>query len=259
MTSYRRFRVLVTVAVVGGCVLGSIFGAGQAFAVGLVLRAASTSTTTASPPVQVLTIGDSIMNGFGLPHGQAWPYLLAQSEGWSVTNAACDGAGVMAIGNANECDSTFAGVIDSVSSLQPDIVIFEGSSNDFGLDNSALLASTIAELQTIKADFPNAQIVGLSTLWGYTAVPAQLDQVNSQVQQAVQEVGGTYLDLGQPFSGHPELMQASDVHPTAAGQAVLASTIQAAIQPVVVALEKARAEAGGVPRLGELDRLHTGD
>ena len=42
-------------------------------------------------------------------------------------------------------------------------------------------------------------------------------------------VGGHYLDIGQPLGGHPELMQDDDVHPTVAGQVVLAGTIQAAI------------------------------
>ncbi|MES2169616.1 MAG: SGNH/GDSL hydrolase family protein [Actinomycetota bacterium] len=236
-----------------------LFGAVTAVAVsvaGAALAGGPASAAEASPPVQVLTIGDSIMNGFGLPQGEDWPSLLGEAENWSVTNAACDGAGVLQVGNANECDSDFAGIIDANSSLEPDLVIFEGSSNDFGLSNSELLTATISELQTIKADFPGAEIVGFSTLWGYTDPPAQLADIDSQVQQAVEQVGGTYIDIGQPFSGHPELMQASDVHPTAAGQAILASAIQADLQPVVVALDKARAASSNVVPLGVLERLH---
>ncbi len=221
--------------------------------------AASRGLKFAGPTTSVLTIGDSIMNGFGLAEGQDWPTLLGQSEGWSVTNAACDGAGVLQIGDAGECDSDFAGVIDSESALQPDIVIFQGSSNDLGISNSLLFAATISELQTIKADFPSAEIVGLSTLWGYSEAPAQLTAIDSQVQQAVTAVGGTYIDLGQPFSGHPELMQASDVHPTAEGQALLASIIQTDLQPVVAALDKARAAAGDVVPLGDLVRVRLGE
>jgi acyl-CoA thioesterase-1 len=247
MDTFRHARALAAIAT------ATLFAAASGFAGG-----AATAATT-SPPLSVLTIGDSIMNGFGLPAGQDWPTLLASANGWSVTNAACDGAGVIQVGNANECDSNFAGIIDAEASQQPDIVIFQGSSNDFGESNSALLAATIAELQTIRADFPSAQIVGLSTLWGYTDTPAQLDQINAQVQQAVEAVGGTYVDLGQPFSGRPDLMQASDVHPTAAGQAIIASEVQTALTPVLAAVAKADVEAGGVARLGNLDRLHTGE
>ena len=187
----------------------------------------------AQPTPQVLTIGDSIMKGFGLPYGQAWPFLVSADNGWALTNVACNGAGVLQIGSSNDCDEDFAGVIDSVSDLHPDIIIFEGSSNDFGLDDSDLLNSSVAELATIRADFPAAQIIGLSTVWGSTDPPDQLAHVSAQVQRAVEQVGGTYLDIGQPMYGHPELMQGDDVHPNTAGQAVLASTIQAALSSVI--------------------------
>lgn len=199
----------------------------------VVARTGSESTLASrSPQLAVLTVGDSIMKGFGVQSGQAWPSLIAGDDGWSLTNVACDGAGVLRVGSVNDCDENFSALISSEATLDPDIVIFEGSSNDFGLDNSELLASTISELQTIRADFPSAQIVGLSTLWGYTDPPSQLEQINSQVQRAVTQVGGTYVDIGQPMAGHPELMQSSDVHPNASGQAVLASTIRAVIQPI---------------------------
>ena len=222
-------------ALVGSIVFAfsGISGLLLAAAQSVVAHPGSNSTlATTSTPLTVLTVGDSIMKGFGVPSGQAWPSLIAADDGWSLSNVACDGAGVLRVGSPNDCDENFAALISSQATLHPDIVIFEGSSNDFGLDNSALLASTISELQTIRADFPSAQIVGLSTVWGYTDPPAQLEQINTQVQRAVTQVGGTYVDIGQPMAGHPELMQSSDVHPNASGQAVLASTIRAVIQPM---------------------------
>jgi acyl-CoA thioesterase-1 len=204
------------------------------------------------PALKVLTIGDSIMNGFRLSAGQAWPSLVAINDGFTVTNDACDGAGVVAIGAYDECDSTFGGVISSAAALDPDIVIFEGSSNDFGEDNADLVAATTADLQAIRTEFPKAEIVGLSTLWGFDDPPDQLADVNAQVKQAVTEVGGTFVDIGQPMFDHPELMQWDDVHPDADGQAVLATTIEAAIQPAIaVALQaqrSAKSSAGGIQR-----------
>ncbi|MEO7123455.1 MAG: SGNH/GDSL hydrolase family protein [Lacisediminihabitans sp.] len=212
--------------------------------------ALSTATTS---QLQVLTIGDSIMRGHGLAEGQAWPLLLASSAGVTVTNSACDGAGVLAVGNPTECTGNFGDIVAAASSLHPDIVIFEGSSNDFGLDDSALLAATVSELAAIRADFPDAEIVGLSTLWGYTEPPAQLTDVNSQVEQAVTAVGGAYIDLGQPMQGHPELMQDDNVHPNAQGQAVLASAIQTALQPSVnSALQKAQLTAQRLAHMHQL-------
>src|SRR5450830_1457250 len=183
---------------------------------------------TAKAAPQVLTIGDSIMKGFGLPAAQAWPALIAAKNGWDLATLACNGAGFLTIGSAQDCDDNFLGVVGAAAALHPDIVIISGSSNDFGEENTALLDTTVAALARLRAEFPNAEIIGLSTIWGDTALPAQLAQIDAQVAQAAEQVGGTYLDVGQPLSGHPELMQADDVHPTAAGQFILGAAIQGA-------------------------------
>jgi acyl-CoA thioesterase-1 len=152
----------------------------------------------------------------------------------TLTTVACDGAGVLAIGSPEECGSNYAGIISSLpASLDPDIIIFEGSSNDLDNPNSELLSDTISDVQAVHALYPTAQIVGLSSLWGYTPAPSQMADIDSQVQTAVQSVGGTFYDIGQPWYNHPELMQPSDVHPTAAGQVLVAGIIQAAIAPSV--------------------------
>ena len=179
--------------------------------------------------MHVLTIGDSIMKGFGLTPADAWPELISATNGWDLTTLACDGAGFLAPGNPDECGNTFVDISRSSAALHPDLIIIQGSSNDFGESNSQLLAATGTALSLLRSEFPNAEIIGLSTVWSETEPPAQLADINSQVQQAVTAVGGHYLDIGQPLGGHPELMQDDDVHPTVAGQVLLARTIQAAI------------------------------
>ena len=196
-----------------------------------------TATPSATPPApvpaaaprQVLTIGDSIMKGFGLTPADAWPELISAANSWDLTNLACDGAGFLAAGNPDECGVTLVDVSQSVTALHPDLVIIQGSSNDFGESNSQLLAATGSAFTILRSEFPNAEIIGLSTVWSETVPPAQLADINSQVKQAVTAVGGHYLDIGQPLGGHPELMQDDDVHPTVAGQTVIAGAIRAAI------------------------------
>lgn len=193
-----------------------------------------TSTAAATPgvapvPTRVVAIGDSIMKGFGLSPADAWPELISATNGWSLDTLACDGAGFVQSGSSLECGDTFVDVSRSAATLAPDLIIIEGSSNDFGQSNSELLSATISALTILRTQFPNTEILGLSTVWSETTPPAQLADINSQVQEAVEAVGGHYLDIGQPLSGHPELMQADDVHPTVAGQAVLAVAIQTAV------------------------------
>jgi acyl-CoA thioesterase-1 len=237
MPSYRGAIGLVSAVLLSAPLLSGVLTGGSHSETSTTAGAPATTDAApaALPALQVLSIGDSIMNGHGLPAGQAWPYLVAANDGWALTNDACDGVGVIAMGDPAKCNSTYTGVIASAAASTPDIVIFEGSSNDFGQDDAQLLAGTLADLRAIRSEFPSAVIVGLSTLWGYTAPPAQLADVNSQVQAAVTDVGGMYFDIGQSMAGHPELMQADDVHPNTAGQGVLATTIESALQPAVTA------------------------
>ena len=201
----------------------------------------------AAVPTQVLTIGDSIMKGFGLTPADAWPEVIAAANGWNLTTLACDGAGFIAAGNPDECGDTLVDVSRSAAALHPDLIIIEGSSNDFGQSNAQMLSATVSALTILRSEFPNAEIIGLSTVWSETAPPAQLADINSQVQQAVTAVGGHYLDIGQPLSAHPELMQGDDVHPTSVGQQVLAAAIQGAItaEQQAIVTEKAITEDEG--------------
>lgn len=168
------------------------------------------------------------MKGHGLPTGAAWPALMAEQNGWRLDNLACDGAGFLAVGNDADCGETFAGLVAKAVALHPRTVIIEGSSNDFGESNSDLLPETVSQLAQLRSALPDAQIVGLSTIWGDTAVPAQLADVDAQMRDAVTQVGGQFLDIGQPLSGHPEWMQSDDIHPTAAGQSAIYAAVQAA-------------------------------
>ncbi len=180
-------------------------------------------------PKQVLMIGDSIMKGYGLTPADAWPELISSANSWDLTSLACDGAGFLAPGSPDECGNTFVDISRSAATLHPDLIIIEGSSNDFEQPNPQLLSATVTALKVLRSEFPNAEIIGLSTVWSETDPPAQLADINSQVQQAVTAVGGRYLDIGQPFGAHSELLQDDDVHPTVAGQVVLAAAIQTAI------------------------------
>jgi acyl-CoA thioesterase-1 len=212
----------------------------------------------AAPPTQVLTIGDSIMKGFGLTPADAWPELISAANGWSLTTLACDGAGFLTPGSPDECGDNFVDVSRSAAILHPDLIIIEGSSNDFGRPNTELLSATLSALAILRSEFPNAEIIGLSTVWSDTTPPDQLAEISSQVQQAVTAVGGHYLDIGQPLGAHPELMQDDDVHPTVAGQQHLATAIQAAIaaeqqeitrQEAIVAHQLVTAQYRGLSRL----------
>ncbi|MFT4210459.1 MAG: SGNH/GDSL hydrolase family protein [Microbacterium sp.] len=194
----------------------------------------ATTTPLASPTAttQLTTttvmIGDSIMSGYGLETSQAWPALLADTEPLQLTNLACGGTGFVAVG---DCGTDYAGFIPAVAALAPQLVVIESSSNDFDLPADQIAVATEDTVQQLHDAAPYALIVGLSTIWNDdTDVPGDVDVTSAALEQALDEVDGVFIDVGQPLAGHPEWMQDDDVHPTAAGQRVIAAVVAAKLK-----------------------------
>jgi acyl-CoA thioesterase I len=195
------------------------------FAVSGVLVVSGVAVASSHPVV--VAIGDSIMEGHGLRPGQSWAGLLAKQHGWRFTNLASDGSGFLKVGTKGD---TFADQVRAAVKLNPSVILLAGSSNDLGESNPALAKETTATIASIRAALPDVKIIAVSAIWGATSAPAQLKDIDGQVESAVTAVGGKYVDIGQPLAGHPELMQSDTVHPTAAGQRVLADSIVAAFR-----------------------------
>lgn len=83
---------------------------------------------------------------------------------------------------------------------------------------------------SLHAELPSAQIIALSAIWGDTAAPPEMADINDDLQAATQLVGGSYLDIGEPLLGKPWMMQFDDMHPTAEGLQILADRIDAAMR-----------------------------
>ncbi|MCJ1714465.1 SGNH/GDSL hydrolase family protein [Curtobacterium sp. VKM Ac-2922] len=208
--------------------------AGTSTAPGVANRTGSASslpqTTAQGAPVTsdtaVVTIGDSIMAGHGLDDpSDAWPVLLGTETGQAVTNDSCSGAGFIAVG---DCGTDYDGLLAAAVASAPGTVLVESSDNDLGQDPTALAAATTSTIAALHAALPHARIVGLSTLWDQPGtVPDEVAASSADLQHAVQAVGGTYIDVGQPIATGAGLLQADSEHPTDAGQQVLATAVLA--------------------------------
>lgn len=184
---------------------------------------------TASPaPLRVVTLGDSLMSGAGLPLGEAWPFLLAQREDVSLTNLACGGMGFVVAG---ECGTAYAGFSPAIAALQPELIIVQSSSNDFWQDADEIRTDTDDTIAQLHDAAPDARIVGLSTIWNDDPdVPDDTATTSDALRDAVDSAGGIFVDVGQPLVGHPEWLQDDDVHPTARGQRAIEQTVVSALQ-----------------------------
>lgn len=188
---------------------------------------ASVATEQPHAKTRIVTIGDSLMSGYGLPRTDAWPLLLGSAEHVSVVNLACGGMGFIAVG---DCGTPYSGLVPAVIALVPDIVVIEASSNDFDLSPDDLDQATMDTLQQLRAALPDTPIVCLSTIWNDDEdVPDDVAVTSDALAAAAAATGCIYIDVGQPLSGHPEWMQGDDVHPDVAGQRALAKSLAASM------------------------------
>ncbi|MFT4307679.1 MAG: SGNH/GDSL hydrolase family protein [Microbacterium sp.] len=230
MTSLRARRMCVVLAVglaaavIAAC---SPIEVDQADPVTTTTPTASPTATTQLTTTTVM-IGDSIMSGYGLETSQAWPALLADAEPLLLTNLACGGTGFVAVG---DCGTDYAGFVPAVAALAPQLVVIESSSNDFDLSADQIAAATADTVQQLHDAAPYALIVGLSTIWNDDAdVPDDTSVTSDALEDAVEDVDGVFIDVGQPLAGHPEWMQPDDVHPTAEGQRAIAAVVAAKLE-----------------------------
>ena len=176
----------------------------------------------------MVTVGDSLMSGLGLDLRDAWPVLLAGRAHLSLTNLACAGMGFVVSGG---CGTPYEGFSPALAALQPQVIIVESSSNDFGQDPDDIHAETLTTVEQMHEAVPGALLVGLSTIWDDDDdMPEEVATTSEALRDALDVVGGVYVDVGQPLAGHPEWMQDDGVHPTARGQRAIEETVAARLR-----------------------------
>jgi acyl-CoA thioesterase-1 len=226
---------IAVVALLAGCAAEPVTAATatpQSSPAQLAASPSPAPSTSATPSERVVTLGDSVMSGFGLSARDAWPRLLAERTHLSLVNLACPGMGFVVEG---DCGTPYAGLVPAVAALRPDLVIVQSSSNDFWQDPDEIRFETTDTVERLHEAAPDALIVALSTIWNDDPdVPDDTAVTSDALRDAVEAVGGTYIDIGQPLVGHPEWLQSDDVHPTAGGQRAIEAAVSSALQGAAV-------------------------
>ncbi|WP_345764270.1 SGNH/GDSL hydrolase family protein [Diaminobutyricibacter sp. McL0608] len=188
--------------------------------------AKAASADHAAATVTAVAIGDSISHGRGVLPAQAWPEQVAAAHKWALDDVAISGSGFVKPGWDG---FTYDAQVETAIRLHPRIVLIAATRNDLTIGDQALRAKAVELLGRIRSALPEATIVGTSAVWGDNTPPARLAAVDALVHEAVTGVGGTWLDLGFPLAGHPELLQADHIHPNAPGQMVVADVVERAL------------------------------
>jgi len=137
--------------------------------------------------LNVLTIGDSLFEGWRLKPTESWIGLMATANNWNLTNLGISGKTVsgensiysMLMNDPNYCWGGSAathtwGNVEGVANDEVDLVIVEGGVNDWrgnlplgtldDTDGSTVLGAWKLILAELKATYTNARIV-LVTSW----------------------------------------------------------------------------------------------
>ena len=183
----------------------------------------------------LVALGNSLTAGLGLDADQAYPTLLERqlrAEGYDVTvvNAGVSG------------DTTAAGLRRAEWSLEGDvrIVIVALGGND-GLRGlpAGQMKRNLAEIVSL------ARSRGIAVLLaGMEAPPNFGATYTGQFREVFHELAREHDVTLMPFlldgvAGDPALNQTDGIHPTAAGAAIVAERVRAALEPLLPALTPA--------------------
>jgi len=123
--------------------------------------------------LKLYAIGDSYFAGPGLESTQVWPALLAEKYGMKFLNY---GIGGSTISNYTTEHNPMVDRINKMSRVSPDIVLFEGSRNDFNnltplgdkdsRDSKTLRGAVRLCIEKLHDMYPNALIICI-TNWNY--------------------------------------------------------------------------------------------
>ncbi|MEM1116147.1 MAG: arylesterase [Bacteroidota bacterium] len=196
----------------------------------------------ASDEVVVLFFGDSLTAGYGLdnPDADAYPALVGAQIAEAGVPVRVVNAGV-----SGETTAGGRGRIDwALRQTRPDVFVLALGGNDGlrGLPPEAMEENLGATLAAVREAAPGARLV----VAGMEAPPNMGDAYTSRFRAAFPSVAEAYDATLVPFllegvAGVARLNQPDGIHPTPAGQQVMAETVAEVVVPLA---EAAHTEAG---------------
>lgn len=246
-------RVQAVAVVVAAVVVAAVIGAwalvvepqqraetlARAEATAIPVPAQSATAAPAPAPVTAAFIGDSYTAGTGASDpAHSWAGLFAAARGWDAANLARGGTGYLTSPTGAKAREAcgedvcpnYAAEIHDAAQARPDVVVVAGGRNDGSAVTPALRDAVTGFYQALRAALPNARIVAISPIWAADTPQPDPAEYKALVRQAATAVGGEYVELGEPFAGHPEMIGPDRVHPNQSGHAYLAEVVGRAVK-----------------------------
>jgi hypothetical protein len=117
--------------------------------------------------------------------------LWSPRHGADIVNLGCSGAGFTITG---DCGDDYAGLVQQAIALHPAVVLIQSSDNDSGASQDDIDASTRATVDELRAALPDAQLIGIATLWHLDwDEPDAIGWSSDALQRAVADDDGVSL------------------------------------------------------------------
>lgn len=176
-----------------------------------------------------MAFGDSLSAGFGVEPGKSYPddvqrLLNAAGYHYRVVNLGVSG------------DTTTDGVerLSNVLAVHPAIVILEFGGNDGlrGLPVTSTEKNLATMIEALRKSGAKILLAGMTLPRNYGP-----EYIHSFEQVYVDLAKKYHLEripfLLEGVGGHPDLMQADGIHPTAQGAKIVAATVMRYLQPLL--------------------------
>lgn len=177
----------------------------------------------------IVAFGDSLSAGFGVEPGKSYPddvqrLLNAAGYHYRVVNLGVSG------------DTTTDGVerLSNVLAVHPAIVILEFGGNDGlrGLPVTSTEKNLATMIEALRKSGAKILLAGMTLPRNYGP-----EYIHSFEQVYVDLAKKYHLEripfLLEGVGGHPDLMQADGIHPTAEGAKLVAATVMKYLQPLL--------------------------
>lgn len=182
-------------------------------------------------PRTVVFFGDSLTAGFGLDPAQAYPALIqakvrAAGLDYEVVNAGISG------------DTTSGGVarLDWVLRRPVDVFVLALGANDGlrGIPLPETRKNLAAILARVHAKYPQAKLVVAGMQLPPNLGAPYADEFRAIFPEVARAAGATLLPfLLEGVAARPELNQPDMIHPTPAGQELVAANVWAVLKPLL--------------------------
>jgi len=190
------------------------------------------ATNPAAPArARIVVLGDSITAGFGLDPGDAYPAILQQK---------IDAAGLpFTVANAGVSGDTTAGGLRRIDwALGPgaDVLIIALGGNDGlrGISTQQTAENLSGIIKRARAKAPGVAVIVAGMQMPGNMGPEYVEQFRSLFPRVASESDAAFVPfLLEGVGGAPELNQADQIHPTAAGQKRVAENVWKVLEKVI--------------------------